>query len=197
MHSCWQTRPGASQSSCRQTRTGAANILADRHVQVQHKALVGRHIQVQHKTLVVRHVRVKHKSSCRQTRMCSTKARVNRHVQVQHRLLQTDSTDGAQAAVGHRPLGTALAAVEQIHAFEAQACSCRPDTSEDITDCCSTDTRTLPGKAQRRDTFKSSTGRHIEETHVPRRHRLLWNRRVQRQHSLSKKRHTSRGSTCF
>jgi hypothetical protein len=62
LHFCWQTRPGASQSSCRQTRTGAAKILADRHVQVQHKALVGRHIQVQHKTLVARHVRVKHKA---------------------------------------------------------------------------------------------------------------------------------------
>jgi hypothetical protein len=126
---------------------------------------------------------------------------------VQHRLLQTDSTDGAQAAAGHRPRGTALAAVEQIRTFEAQACSCRPDTSEDITDCCSTDTRTRPGKAQRRDTFKSSTGRHRrdtrpeaaqavveqtsseaaqsvkEETHIQRQHMLSENRRVQRPQS--------------
>ena len=58
LHSCWQTRPGASQSSCRQTRTGAAKILADRQVQVQHKAPVGRHIQVQRKALVDRHLYV-------------------------------------------------------------------------------------------------------------------------------------------
>ncbi len=55
---------------------------------------------------------------------------------MQHRLLQTDSTDAAHAAVGHTPLDTALAAVKQIRAFEAQACSYRPHTSGDSTDYC-------------------------------------------------------------
>ncbi len=149
--SCRQTRPSASQSSCRQTRTGVAQSSCRQTRQVQHKALVDRHVHVQHKALV------------------------NRHVQVQHRLLQTESTDAAQTGVGHTTLGTALAAVEQIRAFEAQACSCRPDTSGDRTDCCRTDTQTRPGKAQtaEEETRSRAAQAAIEETHVQRQHRLL------------------------
>jgi hypothetical protein len=99
---------------------------------------------------------------------------LKRHVQVQHRLLQTDSTDAAHAAVGHTPLDTALAAVEQIGAFEAQACSCRPHNSGDSTDYC-TDTQTHPGKAQSaiEETSSRAAQAAIEETHVQRQHMLL------------------------
>jgi hypothetical protein len=127
LHSCWQTRPGASQSSCRQTRTGAAKILADRHVQVQHKAPVGRHIQVQRKALVDRHLYVEHKALVDRHARCSTKVLEN---------TKKTRPGAAHAAVGHTPLDTALAAVEQIRALEAQACSCRPHTSGDSTDYC-------------------------------------------------------------
>ena len=97
---------------------------------------------------------------------------------MQHRLLQTDSTDAAHAAVGQTPLDTALAAVEQIRAFEAQACSCRPHTSGESTDYCTVrrpDTQTRPGKAQTavEETSSRAAQAAIEETHVQRQHMLL------------------------
>jgi hypothetical protein len=80
---------------------------------------------VEHKALVDRHAR------------CSTKVLENtKKTRPGAAQALSDSTDAAHAAVGHTPHDTALAAVEQIRAFEAQACSCRPHTSGDSTDYC-------------------------------------------------------------
>jgi hypothetical protein len=106
LHSCWQTRPGASQSSCRQTRTGAAKILADRHVQVQHKAPVGRHIQVQRKALVDRHLYVEHKALVDRHARCSTKVLEN----------TKKTRPGAAQALADRQ-------------YRCSTCCCRPYTS--------------------------------------------------------------------
>ncbi len=131
--------------------------------------------------------------------------------------MQTDSIDGAQAAVGQRPLGTALlllnkyAHLKHKHAAAGQT---PPWTLQTAVA-----TRTRPGKAQRRDTFKSSTGRHRrdtrpeaaqavveqtspeaaqsvkEETHVQKQHMLLENRQVQRPQSAIETQTSSK--VCF
>ncbi len=79
-------------------------VLVDRHAQLQEQARAGRHVQVQHKALVGRHVQVQHKRPCRY------------------------STVAAQAAVGHKPLGTAQASFEQIRPGEAAADHTPPGT---------------------------------------------------------------------
>jgi len=179
LHSCWQTRPGASQSSCRQTRTGAAKILADRHVQVQHKAPVGRHIQVQRKALVDRHLYVEHKALVDRHARCSTKVLEN----------TKKTRPGAAQALADRQ-------------YRCSTCCCRPYTSWHSIGCCWTntciwstsmqlqathlrgqyrllhcraDTQTRPGKAQTavEETSSRAAQAAIEETHVQRQHMLL------------------------